>query len=231
VAESFRVFSERLEQADDLQGALEKLIHETMAEHGRIIFSGNGYSADWVEEAAARGLSNYASAAEAIPHLLDEKNVALFERHKVFSRAEMAAVEEILLENYCKQINIDASVTSEMVRRDILPAVIGYGRSIAEAIDVKERIGGYHKFPHRAENELLDRVSSLCDELSRRRAALDAAIENAEAVPALRERALSYRGIVTQQMARIRETSDALEDIVSKSAWPYPSYGNLLYRV
>ena len=231
VAESFRIFSERLEGAADLHSALESLIRDTMARHGRIIFSGNGYSAAWVEEAAARGLSNYASAAEAIPHLLDEKNVALFERHKVFSRAEMAAVEEILLENYCKQINIDASVTSEMVRRDILPAVIHYGRSIAEAIDVKERIGGYHKFPHRAESELLDRVSTLCDELSRRRTALDAAIAGAAAVPSLPERALAYRAIVTEQMARVRETSDALEDVVSKSAWPYPSYGNLLYRV
>ena len=149
----------------------------------------------------------------------------------MISTDQTAAVEEILLENYCKQINIDASVTSEMVRRDILPAVIGYGRSIAEAIDVKERIGGYHKFPHRAENELLDRVSSLCDELSRRRAALDAAIERAVAIPSLQERALAYRGIVTDQLARVRETSDALEDIVSKNAWPYPSYGNLLYRV
>ena len=231
VAESFRVFSERLEGAGELQSALEALIRETMERHGRIIFSGNGYAAEWVEEAAARGLSNYASAAEAIPHLMDEQNVALFERHKVYSRPEMAAVAEIMLENYCKQVHIDASVTSEMVRRDILPAVIDYGRSIAEAIDVKERIGGYHKFPHRAESELLDRVSTLCDELARRRAALDAAIARAEALSALPERALAYRGIVTNQLAHVRETSDALEDVVSKAAWPYPSYGNLLYRV
>ena len=231
VAESFRVFSERLEQADDLQGALEKLIHETMAEHGRIIFSGNGYSAQWVEEAARRGLSNYPSAAEAIPHLLDEKNVALFERHRVFSFAELSAVEEIMLENYCKQVHIDASVVSEMIRRDILPAVISYGRGIAEAIDAKERIGGYHKFPHRAETELLDRVSTLCDELSRRRTALDDALEKTTAISSLADRALAYRAIAVKEMARVRETSDALEDIVSKSAWPYPSYGNLLYRV
>ena len=231
VAESFRLFSERLEGADDLQSALEALIRETMEAHGRIIFSGNGYAAEWIEEAERRGLSNYPSAAEAIPHLLDEKNVALFERHKVYSRAELAAVEEILLENYCKQVHIDASVVSEMVRRDILPAVIAFARGIAEAIDAKERIGGYHKFPHRAESELLDRVSTLCDELSRRRAALDAALEHAGEIDDLAERALAYRAIVTGQMARVREVSDALEDIVSKSAWPYPSYGNLLYRV
>ena len=118
-----------------------------------------------------------------------------------------------------------------MVRRDILPAVIAFGRGIAEAIDVKDRIGGYHKFPHRAETELLDRVSTLCDELARRRAALDAALERAWAIPTLPERALACRAVVTDQLARLREVSDALEDAVSKTAWPYPSYGNLLYRV
>ena len=109
--------------------------------------------------------------------------------------------------------------------------MIGYAGGIAQTIDAKERIGGYHKFPHRAESELLDRVSALCDELARRRAALDAALEKTEAIPTLAERALAYRAIFTEQMPRVRETSDALEDIVSKAAWPYPSYGNLLYRV
>ena len=231
VAESFRIFADYLEGAENFQAGLEHLIRHTIAKHQRIIFSGNGYAAEWVEEAARRGLSNYPSAAEAIPHLMDEKNVALFERHGVFSASEMAAVEEILLENYCKQMNIDASVTSEMVRRDILPAVIAFGRSIAEAIDAKDRIVGYHKFPHRAESELLDRVSVLCDALYLRCGELDAAIAKAAAVPALADRALTYRQSVMEKMRLVRESSDALEDIVSKEAWPYPSYGNLLYRV
>ena len=231
VAEALRVFSDILEQAEDFQAALVHLIKVTITKHRRILFSGNSYSADWVEEAQRRGLSNFASAAEAIPHLLDAKNVELFQRHGVFSRAELAAVEEILLENYCKQVNIDASVMSEMVRRDILPAVIGYARGIAEAIDAKERIGGYHKFPHRAETELLDKVSSLCDTLTVRRAELDAALEKAAAKPVLAQRAMAYHYSVMEKMARVRECSDALEDIVSKEAWPYPSYGNLLYRV
>ena len=157
--------------------------------------------------------------------------MALFERHSVLSRIEMAAVEEILLENYCKQINIDASVMSEMVRRDILPAVIRFGREIAETIDAKERIGGYHRFPCHAETELLDRISTLCDTLSRRRAELDASIEKTRGIGDIARRAAAYRNDVMEKMARVRETSDALEDIVSKDAWPYPSYGNLLYRV
>ncbi|MBE6913905.1 MAG: glutamine synthetase type III, partial [Ruminococcaceae bacterium] len=231
VAESFRHFADILEQAEDKRGAMESIIKETMRKHKRIIFSGNGYSAEWVEEAERRGLSNYVSAAEAIPHLLDEKNVALFESHKVFSRAELSAVEEILLENYCKQVNIDASVMSEMVRRDIIPAVINYGRHIAEAIDAKDRIGGYHKFTHRAETDLLDRVSNLCDELYKRSSDLDAAIEKTAYIPQLASRAVAYRRNVIEKMRLVRETSDTLENIVSKEAWPYPSYGNLLYRV
>ena len=231
VAESLRQFADRLEGAEDFSAALAELIGETVNAHRRILFSGNGYSEEWVAEAKRRGLVNYPSSAEAIPHLTDEKNVALFERHGVYSRTEMAAVEEILLENYCKQINIDASVMSEMIRRDILPAVIRFGREIAETVDAKERIGGYHRFPCRAETELLDRVSTLCDTLSRRREELDSAIEKTRGIADMARRAAAYRNEVMEKMARVRETSDALEDIVSKESWPYPSYGNLLYRI
>ena len=233
VAESLRQFADRLEGAENFDAALAALIRDTVQEHRRILFSGNGYSEEWIAEAKRRGLVNYPSSAEAIPHLMDEKNVALFERHGVFSRIELAAVEEILLENYCKQINIDASVMSEMVRRDILPAVINYARSLAEAIDAKGRAGsgGYHRFPCRAEADLLDRVSTLCDALYQQRGELDAAVEKTAKIEDMAARALSYRRVVMEKMARVRETSDALEDIVSKEAWPYPSYGNLLYRV
>ncbi|MBR1496204.1 MAG: glutamine synthetase III [Oscillospiraceae bacterium] len=231
VAESLRQFAGRLERAPDFSAALVELIRDTFRAHKRILFSGNGYSPEWVAEAKRRGLVNYPSSAEAIPHLMDEENVALFERHHVMSRTEMAAVEEILLENYCKQINIDASVMSEMVRRDILPAVIRFGREIAETIGAKERVGGYHRFSCFAETELLDQVSLLCDELSRRRTELDASIEKTVKIPEIARRAEAYHDDVSERMSRLRETSDALEDIVSKDAWPYPSYGNLLYRI
>lgn len=231
VAESLRLFADKLEKAKNFNSALKSLIRDTMEQHQRIVFSGNGYSADWIAEAKKRGLSNYPSAAEAIPRLMDAKNIELFERHHVMSRTELAAVEEILLENYCKQINIDACVLSEMVRRDVLPAVIGFSRVLAETIDAKERVGGYHKFPCRAETELLDRVSTLCDALYKRRGELDAAVEKMEKIDDMAERALNCRRVVMEKMARVREASDALEDLVSKEAWPYPSYGNLLYRI
>ena len=231
VAESFRRFADALEQSPDFDAALARIIRETMRAHSRIIFSGNGYSAEWVAEAAKRGLSNYPTSAEAIPHLMDEKNVELFERHRVLSRTELAAVKEILLENYCKQLCIDASVMSEMVRRDIQPAVMRFAREVAETIDAKERVSAVRRFSHSAETDLLARVSRLGDELYRRRAELDAALGRVRATEDIDRRAAACRSALLPKMSALRETSDALEDLVSKSAWPYPSYGNLLCRI
>ena len=231
VAESLRQFCERLEGAEDFEAAVGALIRDTVSAHRRILFSGNGYSEDWVAEAQRRGLSNAPSSAEAIPRLTDEKNVELFERHRVMSRREMAAVRDILLENYCKQIHIDASVLSEMVRRDVLPAVIGYGRDLAETIAATAAASVRRRFPRRAETELLSQISERCDELYRRREELDRAVEKVNAMEAAEDRALAYREQVIGRMQRLREACDALEDLVSKEAWPYPSYGNLLYRL
>ena len=231
VAESFRVFADELEGAEDLSAGVTEIIRRTVNEHGRILFSGNGYSEAWKVEALRRGLSNYPSSAEAIPHLTDEKNVTLFERHNVMSRREMEAVAEILLENYCKQVQIDAGVLSEMIRRDVLPAVLGFSRELAETIDLKERIGGGRRFSCQAETELLDRISRDADELYRRRAALDAAAEETAKIESMAKRALAYREHVLVKMAAVREVADRLEDAVSKEYWPYPSYGNLLYRI
>ncbi|MBQ9412590.1 MAG: glutamine synthetase III [Oscillospiraceae bacterium] len=231
VAESLRQFADRLEKAEDVPAAAEELIRATVLAHGRILYSANGYSQDWIAEAKRRGLSNYPSSAEAIPHLMDEKNVDLFERHRVMSRTEMASVAEVLLENYCNQMNIDACVMSEMIRRDVTPAVLGYGRFLAETIDAKQRIGGAHALPCRTETELLGRVCAGTDELYCRREALDAAVEKAAGIPGFSDRAMFYRTTVMPAMERVREVCDSLEDIVSKEAWPYPSYGNLLYRL
>lgn len=231
VAESLRIFADILESATDFHATLERIIRDTMSRHGRIIFSGNGYSPEWVEEAAQRGLCNYPSSAEAIPHALDRKNVDLMERHKVMSRTELAAVVDIQLENYCKQINIEASVLIEMIRRDILPSVINYAGCIAKTIATKQAISGTHKFSHRAESELLDKVSTLCDELSRSCGELERTAEKTAAIPELGRRAMSCRENVLPAMAKTRFFADDLETVVSKQYWPYPSYGSLLYRV
>ena len=230
VAGVLEEFADRLEGAEDFHTALNALIRETIIEHKRILFSGNGYDGSWVEEARRRGLSNYATADEAIPHLLDEKNVALLTRLGIFSESELRSRCEIMLENYVKQIGIEARVMSEMVRRDILPAVIRFGGETAGAALAKK--GLCPTAACAAEGALVSEISALTDELFRRCGALDEKVAGADSECALlHDRARYYRSVVRPAMSALRETADALEDLVSKDAWPYPSYGRLLYRV
>ncbi len=222
-------FADRLEKAEDFHSALNALIRETIIEHKRILFSGNGYDESWVEEAARRGLSNYATADEAIPHLLDEKNVRLLTRQGIFSETELKSRCEIMLENYCKQIGIEARVMSEMVRRDILPAVIRFAGETAGSMLAKA--GACPGLACAAERALIERISGLTDELYARCGALDEAVAGADGSADCREQAHYFRRAVLPAMQALRETADTLEDLVSKDAWPYPSYGRLLYRV
>ena len=222
-------FADRLEKAADFHSELNSLIRETIIEHKRILFSGNGYDGSWVEEAARRGLSNYATSDEAIPHLLDEKNVRLLTRHGIFSETELRSRCEIMLENYCKQICIEARVMSEMVRRDILPAVIRFAGDTANAKNAKT--AACPGLACAAETALIGRVSALTDELYARCAALDGAVADADGFADRSEQAHYCQRTVLPAMRLLRETADTLEDLVSKSVWPYPSYGRLLYRV
>jgi len=231
IAESMRIFADILEGCDDITAALEGIIKSTINDHGRIIFSGNGYSEEWIKEAEKRGLSNYPSAAEAIPHLVDEKNIELFERHKVLSRVELSAIKDIQLENYCKQVAIEANVMTEMVSRSIMPAVVEYSTLLAKCINEKDSVKGYHKFTHRAESELLTRISGLCDDMYSFCIALGTAAEKTADVENLGKRALRYRSEVVPKMAQLRNVTDQLELLVGREYWPYPGYGSLLYRV
>ncbi|MCQ2406306.1 MAG: glutamine synthetase III, partial [Oscillospiraceae bacterium] len=228
IADSMSYMSDILENAEDFNSAVENLIKTTIEEHRRILFSGNGYSDEWVKEAERRGLPNYPSAAEAIPHLLDRKNVDLFERWGVYSETELSAVEEIMLENYCKQVNIEANVMSEMIRRDIIPCIMKYCADIAAGINAKVLAG---PFPHKAEDSILGKCSELCDALLRAVEELDYVSKSTADMEDLRTKALSFRNDVIPAMSRARTLSDALERITEKDRWPYPSYGRLLYRV
>ncbi len=228
IADSMSYMSDILENAEDFNSAVENLIKTTIEEHRRILFSGNGYSDEWVKEAERRGLPNYPSAAEAIPHLLDRKNVDLFERWGVYSETELSAVEEIMLENYCKQVNIEANVMSEMIRRDIIPCIMKYCADIAAGINAKVLAG---PFPHKAEDSILGKCSELCDALLRAVEELDYVSKSTADMEDLRAKALSFRNDVIPAMSRARTLSDALERITEKDRWPYPSYGRLLYRV
>ncbi len=229
VAESLCCFADELEKAEDFNAALGELLRNTIRKHRRIIFNGNGYDENWVKEAQRRGLSNYSSTAEAAPHLMDEKNVRLFSRHGVLNETELRPRCDVMLEGYCKQINIEALVMTEMIRGDILPAVIDFGKFLAEAITSKK--SACADIACLAENRLLKRISHLGDTLFTRCEDLSTAI-SPDNIPAdLVQRAKYYRETVLALMNELREVADELETLVSKDYWPYPSYGRVMYRV
>ncbi len=230
VAESFRRFADVLETADDFTATLNELIRETISKHKRIIFDGNGYDEIWTIEAERRGLSNYPSTADCLPHLTDEKNILLFERHGVYSEAELRARRDILLENYCKQIRIEASVMAEMIRCDILPAVIGFQKQLADAIISKRAVSG--SLNCNTETALLETISGLTEKLGERLTSLEnAAVAIRLPGKSLAEAADYCDKTVAKRMSDLRVVTDRLETLCSKSCWPYPSYGRILYRV
>ncbi len=230
VAESFRQFADRLEKAESFTAELNALLSETVSAHKRIVFNGNGYDESWTREAASRGLCNYASTADCLPHLTDEKNIRLFERHGVYSEKELAARRDILLENYCKQVNIEANVMCEMVRRDTLPAVIKYEKELADAIVSKRN--ACSDLSCKTETALLERVSSLTEEMAAHCAVLqDSSKKICVSHSDLPAMARYCRETVIPDMVALRAVTDRLETISSKECWPFPSYGRLLYRV
>lgn len=230
VAESFRLFADKLEKAQDFTSELNSLIRETITAHDRIIFNGNGYDESWTQEAARRGLSSLESTADCLPHLTDEKNVELFERHSVYSETELRARRDILLENYCKQVNIEAQVMIEMVQRDIVPAVICYEKKLADAIISMRSVSA--SINCRTETYLLEQVSELLEQVSDDCAALKKSVASICAKSMdLQERAKRWRSIVVSEMVQLRKHADELETLVGKDSWPYPSYGRILYRV
>jgi len=226
VAESLRVFADRLEKAEDFNVELNRLIRHTIRDHKRIIFNGNNYAPSWVEEAAARGLLNWTSAAEAIPHLADEKNVRLFKQHNIFTEAEVRSRMDILLENYVKVITIEALTMLDMTGRDILPAVLEFSGALAKAAASKAALD----IPADAEKALCGRLSGLAKAIMDKAAALDAAVKALPEGDAA-ESAAYTRGQIFSAMGALRAAVDEAEPMVPSRVWPYPSYGEMLFSV
>ena len=230
VAESFRRFADELEGAADFDAAVTEIIRRTVAEHKRIVFNGDGYSAAWEAEAEARGLLNLRSTVDALPHFVDEKNIELFSRHGVFSAEEMHARCDIMLENYSKIVNIEALTLIEMVEKDVYPAVLEYENTLCDAILAKKSTG--LPVSVKTESDLLCRISALGDALYEKlgtlKAAEAAAAEKRGDALAL---ALHYRKSVVAAMEALRAVSDELETAIPSEIWPYPSYGDLLFSV
>ncbi len=229
VAESLRIYADRLEAAENFETALHDLIRETFREHRRIIFNGNGYDEAWLEEAERRGLCNYATTADALPHLLDEKNVALLKRHGVYSLTELAARCETLLENYCKTLHIEAKTLLVMVRQELLPALAGFTGELAAGINAKRSC--LPELPCAYETDRLTRLSELCDRIHR---AADELENRAGEIAALRSspvQANAIRDRLIPAMDALRVLCDAAESLTDARRWPFPSYTELLFSV
>lgn len=230
VAESLRQFADELECAKDFTAALNDLIKRTIHDHKRIIFNGNGYDDNWVIEANKRGLSNLKTTPDAVPHLLDAKNVDVLTKHGIYTDKELESRCEMLLEGYCKAVNIEALAMLEMVKADILPAVIAFSKDLAETIGAKKAVGSY--IACNAEITLLTKISALTDSLFSRNDALDSALLGVKDYEEDYEKmAFYYRNSVIAAMNELRAVADELETLVSEKHWPYPSYGKMLFRV
>ncbi len=223
MAEELGKFSDVLEQADDFDAALQKLVCDTFTAHKRIIFNGNSYSKEWEQEAARRGLSNLPSTVDALPQYISEKNIRLVTKHKIFSEEEFRARYEIHLEAYSKIICIEAKTALDMALRQILPAALHYCRDLSDSIEKKQSIG----LSCRAEKALAERISAAadrlydsCEDLTK---ILDQMPEGAQAA------AKCCHNVVLTQMDTIRESADLLEQLTDKSYWPYPVYSDLLF--
>lgn len=226
VADTLCDFADELENAQDINTALSELLRRTIREHRRILFNGDNYSHEWVEEAARRGLLNIPSANEAIPHLTDEKNVRLFEKHRVFTEQELISRREILLGEYAKILNIEGQTLSEMVRREILPAVIRYCSDLSQAVLNKKALG----LTTEPEWTLLTRLSDLAQTLSTETALLEGELEEAKSLKGTaKEIADRYRNVIFARMNSIRTVIDAIEPDVDASVWPYPTYTDILF--
>ncbi len=227
VAKELKEFADELEGASDFNAALNALIVKTIKEHKRIIFNGNGYSAEWQEEAEKRGLPNLKSTVDVIPYLTSPKSVELFTSFGVYSEVELHARQEILLENYSKTINIEALTAADMTKTEILPAVMKFGKDVCDIISSKKAAG----ISPTVETELANKVNSLTIALSDSVDKLSKSIIKAQAVEDAYEKARAYHDEVFAEMQSLRAVADELETIVGENYWPFPTYDELLYNV
>ena len=225
VAEALKVFCDELDCSDDFNSSLNALIKRELEKHRRILFNGNGYSKEWEKEAEKRGLLNYKRTPDALIHYCDEKNVALFQKHNIYTKEEMDSRLEISLDEYQKAIHIEAVTLIEMLRRQIIPASLRFSSSLASSVQTKEAIG----VAANADKVLCAKVSSLCDGLLLKTDELDECV--ASCPQEIQLAAFHAADRIIPAMTEARKLSDELEKVVDKSFWPVPTYSDILFYV
>ncbi len=230
VAESLKIYADRLEKAENFETALHEMIGKTIKDHKRIIFNGNGYDEAWIKEATEkRGLCNYRTTADCIPHLLDKKNVDMLTAHKVFTEAELKSRMEITLENYCKTVLIEANTMVSMARGEIAPAVESYVKEIAKTATLKKSVSDDISCVY--ENNLLKKLSVLTERISIAADELESAIAQVGLCDNVVAESAAIRDVIINKMGELRVACDEAEVLTSKKYWPFPTYGDLLFGV
>ena len=229
VAEELKGFADELEQAKDFDKELNRIIVNTIKEHKRIIFNGNGYDEAWIKEAQKRGLLNLKTTVDCLPYYIKEKNLELFESHNVLTRKEVFARYEIILEHYSKTINIEASTMLNMLSKDIMPAISKYSWQLAQTIVAKK--SALKDSACIYETKSLKVLEDALDKLSSKTVHLDMLRQSAQKIEGAKEMAQFYKDKVIKEMEDIRLIVDGLEQVVDRSYWPYPTYEDLMFSV
>ncbi|MDO4544563.1 MAG: glutamine synthetase III [Bacillota bacterium] len=228
VANSLMEFADTLEGAKDVEKAALELVKTCYARHKRIVFNGNNYSEEWLDEAKKRKLLNLRTTVDALPYFTAEKNIRLFDIHKIFTRTEVEARQSILYEEYCKIINIEALTLLDVINKDIIPAVSAYEKDLAETISMKKAAMG-ERIPCTTEMKLITALSRLCDDLYDKTQELETVLTKADDIQATESSARFFCDQVIPLMTEIRMLTDELEVNTSEEYWPMPSYGSLLF--
>ena len=230
VAQSLKGFADELEKADDFEGALHDLIRRTIHAHKRIIFNGNGYDDAWIKEATEqRGLLNLRTTPDAMPTLLEKKNVDMLTGLKIFTKAELESRYEIMMENYVKTVTIEAQTMLDMTRKEILPAVVGYTKELTETLAAKRAI--LPSLPAKYETGTITKLSSLLDQIDAAADELEKTTLQIKAIDSVTESAFQIRDAMLPRMAALRVVCDEAEPLTAERFWPFPTYDKLLFGV
>ena len=233
VAESLRQFYEKLKDvpADEMESAVHELLKQTIIDHKRVIFNGNGYTDEWLEEAKKRGLYNLVSTPDALPHFIDEKNEKLLTSHHIFTDAELHSRYEIKMENYVKTLHIEANTLVEIIQKDLLPSITTYMEKLAQTASLKKSV--VPGISVSAEASLLSRLTELAETMTKDLETLkaDTAMAEYEVDKDLLKSAKLYQSVVLTDMEKIRVSADAAEALIPDSILPYPTYGKLLFSI
>ena len=229
VAESLEQFADALEGSKDFEADLQALIRSVLIKHKRILFKGNGYDAAWIAEAERRGLLNLRTTPDAMPTILEEKNVSMLTGLKIFTKAEIESRYEIMMENYVKTVSIEAQTMLDMTRREILPAVERYTKELSDTLAAKLAV--IPGLPSRYETGAITKLSTLADQIDAQAGELEQAVLHLKTTTSVTESAFYIRDAILSRMAALRVVCDEAETVTDERCWPFPTYGDLLFGV